>query len=236
MNCALPSIVICQWPSLDQTLLSNFEALLDNHERKRLAHYRFEADQQRFLVGRGLLKTALSFIEPSLNPKDWHIRTDKNKPYIDQNIDFSISHSGDWVVVGLSRHTIGIDVEEHKTRTDILGIAKRYFTKEEYHYLNTSKQQTQDFFTLWTLKEAYLKATGVGLNHGLDNAGFDLEKTQSFLPGQWTSQTAALDAQHQLSIVMHPVERSINTIEFKGNTYSHIKHLALTEILNQHRS
>lgn len=97
------------------------------------------------------------------------------KPYLMgiQNFEFNISHSESYVVFAFSKSTIGIDIEKIK---DInFDIAKRFFTKEEYKsiiYLPTYNERLHRFYTLWTLKESYMKAIGTGLNIPLRSCEF----------------------------------------------------------------
>jgi len=72
---------------------------------------------------------------------------------------WSLSHkpSGCAAVVGQGR--MGIDIEEIRTRHQ--GIMDYAVTKEEWALLG--EQSWQNFFIVWTAKEAVLKAEGIGL-------------------------------------------------------------------------
>ena len=87
-------------------------------------------------------------------------------------IHFNLAHSGDWVVCGVSDDPIGIDVEIIKFID--LGIAKSFFTSQEYNdILNQPKEkQIKYFYKFWTLKESYVKAEGKGLSIPLDSFSF----------------------------------------------------------------
>ncbi|MCP4021414.1 MAG: 4'-phosphopantetheinyl transferase superfamily protein [Desulfobacteraceae bacterium] len=68
---------------------------------------------------------------------------------------------------------IGLDIEDFKREIDI-DIADRYFSKPESQYLKNcpGNRQQEVFFDLWTLKESYIKAKGMGLSLGLDKFSF----------------------------------------------------------------
>ncbi|MBR5515528.1 MAG: 4'-phosphopantetheinyl transferase superfamily protein [Clostridia bacterium] len=88
----------------------------------------------------------------------------RSKPYIknDSSFFFNISHSHEWVCLAVSSKEIGVDIEKHdpaKTR-----LAKRFFSKKEQEFCKTVK----DFFDIWTQKEAFIKAIGVGLSYGIN--------------------------------------------------------------------
>ena len=96
--------------------------------------------------------------------------SEKGKPYIPGlNFHFNISHSGQWVVVSISSTETGIDVEQIKKPN--LKLATRYFSEEEKQWLfsKTLKGQEKYFYTLWTLKESYLKLLGKGLTKSLSS-------------------------------------------------------------------
>ena len=88
------------------------------------------------------------------------------KPYLvsEPGIHFSLSHSGDWAVCAISDHPVGVDIEWcDPNRRDI---ASRFFHKDEIRYLNSLPPyaRTDAFYSLWTLKESFVKSTGRGLD------------------------------------------------------------------------
>lgn len=83
---------------------------------------------------------------------------ESGKPYIEGNdLYISISHSKEFVLVGISDLPIGVDIEVLRPFEQKL--IKRYFTIEEASFIDNQEK----FFLIWTVKEAYLKLTGVGL-------------------------------------------------------------------------
>ena len=56
-------------------------------------------------------------------------------------------------------YNVGIDAEKIKKR-DFFNIAKEYFYESEIKYLETTHKLEIDFFTIWTIKEAYIKMLG----------------------------------------------------------------------------
>ena len=94
------------------------------------------------------------------------IRADKNgKPYLKKYPDFhfNTSHSKDIIAVAVSSAPVGVDVEI--LRDVNLKIAERRFTETEKAFVKTN----EDFFYVWTRKEAYLKKTGQGLSRSLSS-------------------------------------------------------------------
>ena len=81
---------------------------------------------------------------------------------------YNIAHSGEWVVCATYNKEIGVDVEEILPFD--VQLAKGMFTEEEYLSLfNMKKEGNVGFYDLWTLKESYVKAKGMGLSIPLDS-------------------------------------------------------------------
>ncbi len=82
---------------------------------------------------------------------------------------FNVSHSDDFVIVGVSEVPVGVDVET--IRPDNLKIAKRFFSQQEYlALLDQAEELRLNFFhRIWTLKESLMKNLGKGLRIPLDS-------------------------------------------------------------------
>lgn len=93
-------------------------------------------------------------------PADTICRTEKGKPYVNEDIFFSVSHSGGYFVCLVSDRPVGVDIQKERY-ADMKKISRRYFTHEECTYADEAGRD--GFFLLWTRKEAYCKYTGRGL-------------------------------------------------------------------------
>jgi 4'-phosphopantetheinyl transferase len=85
------------------------------------------------------------------------------------DLHFNLSHSGDWVVGAIDSTPIGIDLEkieycEEKLPLDFLSVREL----AQYHVFNF-KERITFFYAIWTGKESYAKALGLGLNISFDN-------------------------------------------------------------------
>ncbi|MBI9097873.1 MAG: 4'-phosphopantetheinyl transferase superfamily protein [Spirochaetaceae bacterium] len=98
-------------------------------------------------------------------------RTDFGKPFLrnHKNIFFNLTHSGDYVILAISDKEVGIDIEQEK-EIDI-EIADKFFSKSESKIISSAedKDKKSIFFRMWTQKESYLKAIGLGLSKPLDS-------------------------------------------------------------------
>ena len=161
-------------------LLPRYRPLLGAQELVRMERLHFAGDRRRALVARALVRTVLSRYA-ALAPREWAFCADVNgrpriaNPPPGPGIEFNLSHSGGLVVLGVGTgRALGVDVE---------GITRNTDTDRLHHYFAPSEREAllelpearrrRRFFELWTLKESYLKARGVGLKLPLDAVAFD---------------------------------------------------------------
>lgn len=143
-------------------------SLLSDDEIKRLDRLKIINKREEFLCSRGILRVILSkYI--SEDPNDILINyTPAGKPILsDAEIQFNISHSGDFLICGISLiNRIGLDIQEIYSISSLDRIINNFFSPAEIQYLRTlpSRETYQEhFFAIWTAKEAYLKAVGDGI-------------------------------------------------------------------------
>ena len=159
---------------------------LSFEEQKR--YKRFVSIQQanQYLLARTLLRSQLSKRILNVLPHEWvFVIDDYGKPKLADgfshlNLHFNLSHSEELVVVALSEGLkLGVDVECIHRPVFNMALAKRYFSKTELVDLIklTEKQKTRRIAQLWTLKESYLKACGLGIR-------IPLAKLEFFFQGE----------------------------------------------------
>jgi 4'-phosphopantetheinyl transferase len=157
------------------------DALLDPVERARAARFAFARDRRDYRVAHGLLRLLLSAVVPR-DPRDWRIRAGAGgKPELVEGqadgLFFNISHTRGCVACLVGRRPlIGVDVESRERRT-AADLGERLFAPAEVALLRHPDEQERwdRFFRIWTLKEAYLKGTGLGLRMPLDSFAFSLD-------------------------------------------------------------
>lgn len=158
---------------------------LSAEERSRRDRLHFEADRRDFTVAHDLLRRALSHYK-EIPPADWRFATgDYGKPSI-EGIDpqmgllsFSLSHTRGCVACAIASSAwVGVDVERTDRSPRNNELADRYFSKTEAAWLCQCSDEIYGvrFAELWTLKEAYLKAIGVGLSGSLDSISFRFDE------------------------------------------------------------
>lgn len=167
--------------NMSDALFQKELAALPRLKQKEILKKAKAADQKRSLAGEMLARKYLSKLSGTAPEDLIFARGEHGKPYV-MNIPYhySISHSGNYAVLAISDHPIGVDVEVIGDFSAIL--ARKCFNESELQYIagndpaRRKSMMQQCFFEIWTAKEAYLKYTGEGLAGGLDALSFGLEK------------------------------------------------------------
>ncbi len=162
-------------------LLAAYEGLLDAQERERHQKFRFEKHRREFLVSRALVRLTLSRYAP-VAPGDWHfVKNEFGRPDVHPGahswLRFNLSHTNGMVLCAVTVDAnIGVDVEDWARRSTPVELSDRFFAPEEAAALRAlpPPNQAKRFFEYWTLKEAYIKARGVGLSVPLKWFSFHL--------------------------------------------------------------
>jgi len=177
----------------DVNRLSRLESTLSPEEKARADRFHFANDRNRFVAARGLLRELLGkYLQQT--PASLQFSYEKyGKPSlsggnISSGLCFNLSHSAGLAVYAIARErNLGVDVEHIRPEFGGEDIAKRYFSAREVNDLRTlpMEARAEGFFNCWTRKEAYLKATGMGLQIPLGSFAVSLlpEKPARFLEG-----------------------------------------------------
>ena len=83
---------------------------------------------------------------------------------------FNLAHSGDWALVAVAAgREVGVDVEQFRPMPEATPIARSQFSPAEVAALDTlvEAERPAAFFHIWACKEAFIKATGLGLSYPL---------------------------------------------------------------------
>jgi 4'-phosphopantetheinyl transferase len=198
-------------------------AILDAEERRRATRFVHAADRAAFIAAHVLLRTML-FQAAGLPPAAWRFVTGPHgKPALHPDhglpgLDFNLSYTRGTVACGITQGgSIGVDIEHTPGSADRLAMAEAFFAPSEVAWLRTlgEEERPDAFVRLWTLKEAYIKARGLGLSLALDRFAFTLDPiaitfagAQADDPAQW--QFASLDCitGHQLAVARRSGRRA----------------------------
>jgi 4'-phosphopantetheinyl transferase len=190
---------------------------LSSTERDRAHRFVFERDRLQFIVAHGLLRRALSTYA-AVEPKAWRFVANQfGKPaladdFASTNIAFNLTHTDGMAACVITRgDDVGIDVEATDRRTQPLDLATRYFSPFEVadlHACPESERQVR-FIEIWTLKEAYVKAVGMGLSHSLQTFSFRFDGESSICfesstpsESSWGFRLFAPSGRHRLAVAV----------------------------------
>ncbi|MET3981202.1 4'-phosphopantetheinyl transferase [Mucilaginibacter sp. UYP25] len=177
--------------------LEQFEALLTADETLRAGKYRQQKDNYRFIVSRGAQRIILGRYLNQLPADLLFVLGDNKKPHLvgesGQIVHYNLSHSGDWIVLAVAIAQVGADLEFIDKAFPFHDILEDNFSKQEAEYIHNSPER---FFTLWTRKEAILKATAQGL-------------------GDHLPITPALDGIHLMGALLNGADRNWQLVSFK---------------------
>lgn len=144
---------------------------LNQAERERCARYLFMRNRIESTAARALARAALSR-HADVDPRAWTFgHGEHGKPQIagpagTPPLHFNVAHTPGLVVclVALDR-AVGVDAEFLGRSSDIALLARRCLSVAEQQALWAlpASAQARRFLVHWTLKEAYLKARGIGL-------------------------------------------------------------------------
>jgi 4'-phosphopantetheinyl transferase len=136
-------------------------------------------------------------------------------------IKFNLSHSGSWILCGISNNELGVDIQ--KIGEFKLNIAKRFFALREYNSLLclAKGDATKRFYEYWALKESYIKAVGKGLSIPLNTVEFliNSDEVKGFIDGLETTefqfQLIPIDPNYTSAVCLRSDELELSHVIFE---------------------
>ncbi|MGC5774776.1 4'-phosphopantetheinyl transferase family protein [Paenibacillus pabuli] len=220
------TIRVLQVPGeLPEAYWNLFLSHVSEERRGQASRFVHLADAYRSVLGELLTRVTLRQLT-GLKPVELSFtRNQYGKPSLSlsnyADVQFNVSHSGDWIaLISGGDADLGVDVE--KIAPIDMKIAERFFSLTESQFLaaGPAEMQLETFYRLWTLKESYIKAVGMGLSMPLDS--FSMIRNAD---GDWHSPEAAsyrflslrLDHEHMLAACSTgeelPIQPDFITIE-----------------------
>lgn len=164
------------------TALHDCLLLLPGIERERWHRLKTWRGRREYLLTRELVRTTLSQYA-RVDPRAWRFtanrygRPEIAAPDCGLALRFNVTHTAGLIVCAVAwARDVGVDVEAWDRPRSVLALADRFFSPHEAAAIRGLSAVDQDshFVRLWTLKEAYVKARGVGLATGLRDASFTI--------------------------------------------------------------
>lgn len=205
----------------------HFVSLLSEEERYKWLTMRSKTKKQEYLVARGSLRIILSQYIYNTRPEKLNIAADPfGKPALENTenhcIQFNLSHTREKAVVGIAiNKRIGVDIEYMNPDRNWREIASRYFHPKEWSKRESGLLSMSEFYKLWTLKEAFLKAEGRGMTVPLDHFYFDCDTDTSPKlevdehrrdeadPTSWSFFHQYLDGRHSMAVSVEGAIKSL---------------------------
>ena len=160
------------------TTIARLQPLLDPTEQARAARFVFVRDRWRHVASHAVLRRVLGrhLGHPREAPHErlvsavrYRIAEDGKPGLAGPNptdLRFNLSHSGPWVLIGaICGVDLGVDVEAHGPVPNLAALADAHFSDDECVALAQvpADERPAAFHRVWTRKEAYVKALGMGL-------------------------------------------------------------------------
>ena len=152
--------------------------ILNENEKIKSKSFIQQRDQQNYIISHAYLRLLLTKYYPNISPKLWIFsKNNYGKPFLSKehniNLYFNISHTYSAVAYILTRSNIcGIDIEEDRNIILDEQIINLTLSDKEKAIYQISKNKNSLFYRFWTLKEAYLKACGIGLSQRIQQTDY----------------------------------------------------------------
>jgi len=212
-------------------VLGEYHALLNSAERERHQRFHFEKHRHQFLVSHALVRLCLSRYAP-IAPQAWRFTVNAHgRPEVQglSRLYFNLSHTDGMALCAVCiEPEVGVDVEDTQRKGETVEIADRFFAPTEAAALRALpvERQRERFFELWTLKESYIKARGLGLSLPLEHFAFELRPGKAPRitfdprlkdePASWQFFQLQLSERHKAALAVRRAEALPLTVRCLG--------------------
>ncbi|HEY4120507.1 MAG TPA: 4'-phosphopantetheinyl transferase superfamily protein [Byssovorax sp.] len=198
---------------------AEWEALLTDAERERRDRFVVARVRHEYLVTRALARTTLAAYA-GLDPRALEFesnawgRPEIALPEAARALRFNLSNTIGLVAIAVARDIeVGVDVEDTQRRGETVAVAHRFFAESEVRDLGLVPEEGRRarFFDYWTLKEAYIKARGMGLAIPLEQFAFSIDGARVSIafdprldddPAAWQFAQRSPTSRHRLSLAI----------------------------------
>lgn len=172
LECGTVQIWRLRWRELISWIIEN-QFVLSEEEQAYVRRFVRPEDRMRSMAGKILIRKLLAH-DGMIPEETVHLTTTGHgkpcaEPVQFPGVDFNVSHSGELVVAAIGNGvSVGIDVEAMENIPEYLTLAEQFFTAGEWNKIKDAGSLSL-FYEYWTAKEAYVKATGMGLYQALNS-------------------------------------------------------------------
>ena len=157
--------------NIEKKYLDSLEKLLDSDRMVKMNRYKFQKDKNLCLIAFALLRFAI-WNEYNINYIPEICTNEYDKPYFkDLPVFFNLSHCDNAVLCAIDSQPVGADIQNYSN--EFFSLKDSILTPLEIERsINDSKEVTR----FWTIKEAYGKYHGYGLNYPFKDKEFSYIK------------------------------------------------------------
>lgn len=200
-----PELFLLQLPLLqDEQLAAQLAAACSADRQERADQYRLPDDRIRCLAAGWLLRHT---VRATAGGDPVEGRTATGRPLLLNlpDLQVSLAHSGCWIACTLHRNQVGVDLELfHEPEPGVPELVMAPSELADYQALADAAERKHRFCSIWTLKEAWLKALGTGLDRS--PASFVVDNLDRTSLDQWCSTSTLLpDGSGLVSLFWRPV-------------------------------
>lgn len=160
-NTVVHIFYIQQAEELTDALFEKFLLRLPENFQTEIRNYKHKEPGQASLIGKIILQYGLERLNLNYSLHDILIG-EKDRLFLNDTIDFNISHSGDFVICAIAQQAkVGIDIEKHRSLD--VHLFRKYFDDKEWNEIQQSVDKLHTFFDLWSIKESAIKCDGRGV-------------------------------------------------------------------------
>ena len=222
---------------LDAPTWSRLLGWLQPDERARFDRYRDLEARASFLIGRGIARRVLADAT-GVPPAEWRfVEGARGRPEIavpETDLRFNLAHSGGLVacVIGV-RRDVGVDVEHLDRPALSHDVAARSCAPDELADINSEPEHARQrrFLAYWTLKEAYLKARGLGISVPMAEVAFSLDAAEPRLDlrgsmadagARWIFRMAQPTSRHLVAVAADCRDSTTPVVTFQRIRTEHL--------------
>jgi 4'-phosphopantetheinyl transferase len=199
-------------------------ALLDDAERRRAARFHFARDAQRWSAAHVALREVLSAHCGRAAASLRFAAQADGKPYLElpEAPAFNLSHSDGLALIAVGGTLpLGVDIEAIRPVPEMAGVAESHFAEDERRVLFDlpERDRLDAFYRIWTRKEAYVKATGVGIGPALAKFSVTVDAADVRLlrdehapdaTTRWSLHAVEVPAEYRAALVLHAPHRAFD--------------------------
>ena len=199
------------------TAVANLAKILSPDEAARAERYHNPDSAATFIVARAMLRKLLAEYLATIPSSIRFAYSTTGRPSVEYprtDIDFSIAHSANAILIGATRcRCLGVDIEYISPTFDFSEVVASSFGQEEQKILESVRdsQRRSLFFTLWTAREALAKVSGAGLTAPLSELGLSLKYSP-----EGAVQVMHKNAEPHQCVVLTPLPNYAAAVAYTG--------------------